>query len=136
MSYVYSLDCSLAKEVRANLDAFTFAYIEAMMWTLTDEDGGSCDHLGLHDISAEAIDKAKADCAGFQRTAARLLEGTDPAQAGHDFWLTRNGHGTGFWDRDASTYPNDPKGEALTRLAHAEGEAYATLSSDGFVYLD
>ena len=20
-------------------------------------------------------------------------------QAGHDFWLTRNGHGTGFWDR-------------------------------------
>jgi hypothetical protein len=21
------------------------------------------------------------------------------AMAGHDYWLTRNGHGTGFWDR-------------------------------------
>ena len=21
-------------------------------------------------------------------------------QAGHDFWLTRNGHGCGFWDGD------------------------------------
>ena len=24
---------------------------------------------------------------------------SDPSQAGHDFALTRNGHGTGFWDR-------------------------------------
>jgi hypothetical protein len=25
----------------------------------------------------------------------------DPEQAGCDYWFTRNGHGVGFWDRDA-----------------------------------
>ena len=29
-----------------------------------------------------------------------LLNGVgDASQASHDFWLTRNGHSTGFWDR-------------------------------------
>lgn len=27
------------------------------------------------------------------------LVGTDYGWAGHLFWLNRNGHGTGFWDR-------------------------------------
>lgn len=31
--------------------------------------------------------------------AKSALAGMDPAQAGHDFWLTREGHGAGFWDR-------------------------------------
>lgn len=131
----YILDCSLAKEIRASLDAFTYAYIETMMWTLTDDDGHSCDHLGLHDISAEAIEKCKADCAGFRQAASALLEGADESQAGHDFWLTRNRHGAGFWGRDPSTYPNDPRGEALTRLAHAEGECDAYIGNDGNVYV-
>ena len=105
MSNQYHLDCSLAKEVRASLDAFTFAYIEAMMWTLTDEDGHSCDHLGLHDIAPDAIDQCRDVCAQFQTANRELLEGSDPSQAGHDFWLTRNHHGAGYWDRDPSTYP-------------------------------
>ena len=28
--------------------------------------------------------------------------------AGHDFWLTRNGHGTGFWDAGRWKAPPDP----------------------------
>ena len=37
-------------------------------------------------------------------------------QAGHDFWLTRNGHGAGFWDRGLGAL-----GETLTKWAKAAG---------------
>ena len=30
------------------------------------------------------------------------LDEVKPFDLGMDFWLTRNGHGTGFWDRDYS----------------------------------
>lgn len=33
-------------------------------------------------------------------------------RAGHDFWLTSQGHGAGFWDGDWKTY-----GEMLTKLS-------------------
>jgi hypothetical protein len=62
----YSLDCSLAQNVRKALDAFTFGYIQAAMWTLTDEDGSSLDYLGLHDIAAETIAAVVAECRSFQ----------------------------------------------------------------------
>lgn len=95
----YSLDTSLARDVWKTLDEFTKGYITAAMWTLTD-DGHDCDHLGLHDISVETIEKAKQVCADFQQANADLLKqaGSDE-QNGHDFLLTRDGHGSGFWDR-------------------------------------
>lgn len=34
------------------------------------------------------------------------------SDAGHDFWLTSQGHGSGFWDGDWPIY-----GEAFTKLA-------------------
>jgi hypothetical protein len=39
--------------------------------------------------------------------------------AGHDFWLTRNGHGAGFWDRDLGEI-----GERLTKASEAYGSGY------------
>ena len=36
---------------------------------------------------------------------------------GHDLWLTRNGHGCGFWDRDLGEL-----GELLTALCELMGE--------------
>ena len=129
----YALDMSLAKETRAQLDDFTFAYIEAAMWTLTAEDGHSLDYLGLHDIAAEAITRMVADCIAFQTTHAALLAqaGTE-AQNGHDYWLTRNGHGAGYWDRG---YP-DAISDALTEAAQADGECYGYVGDDGLVYFD
>lgn len=48
--------------------------------------------------------------------------------AGHDFWLTQNHHGAGFWDR-ASTVWAKELGEKLTELAHEAGEV--ELYEDG-----
>ncbi len=131
----YHLDTSLCRETVAQLDPFTLAYIEALFFTLTDEHGESCDHLGLHDLSDEALEKCKADCQAFQADNAALLEGSDPKQAGHDFLLTRDGHGAGFWDRSEDTYPNDPGGKQLTAACRPWGEANAYVGDNGNVYV-
>lgn len=43
-------------------------------------------------------------------------------QCGHDFILTRNGHGAGFWDRGYGA-----AGDRLTSAAKAYGEVHATV---------
>lgn len=50
--------------------------------------------------------------------------------AAHDFWLTRNGHGAGFWD-GAWT---EPVATELTDAAHAFGSCDLDLGDDGKIY--
>lgn len=45
-------------------------------------------------------------------------------QCGHDFILTRNGHGAGFWDRG-----HGEAGNRLSEAAKAYGEVHATVLS-------
>lgn len=45
---------------------------------------------------------------------------------GHDLWLTRNGHGAGFWDRGLGTL-----GDRLSEAARSLGEAQAIVLDDG-----
>lgn len=47
------------------------------------------------------------------------LHGLTYEQIGHDFTLTRNGHGTGFWDRGLGD-----RGDRLTAATKPYGEAY------------
>lgn len=49
------------------------------------------------------------------------ITGQDSGRVAHDFWLTRNSHGAGFWDGD---YDQDGLGDALTILAKEFGECY------------
>ena len=82
------------------VDAFTMAYLEAAEWCGIDEE--QCDAFRNAEDprwSEDAVAKAQEDCQDFRQLASAFLEGIDDAQAGHDFWLTRNGHGAGFWDR-------------------------------------
>lgn len=113
----------------ARLDAFTTAYIEAALWSSTaygslqeeindpvDADGQragrfdiSFDRLNYDadDLSAELLAHVVEECRQFQEEQAEVLARAyespaidyTPERAGHDFWLTRNGHGAGFWDR-------------------------------------
>ena len=65
------------------------------------------------------------------------LEGNDvPRLAGHDFYLTRNNHGTGFWDRDE--YNNIAKNASnkLTALAQVLGTSQAYKSRGGYLNFD
>ncbi len=85
------------------LDEFTKAYIECALWSSTNDDGEPLDNdYDASDISPEGFKSAIRDCEAFQANITLLGEyyGKFNAEmAGHDFWLTRNGHGAGFWDR-------------------------------------
>jgi hypothetical protein len=133
----YTLDTSLATETWQSLTPFARGYITAAMWTLTDDNGESCDHMGLHDIAPETLQTVIAECAAFvDAYRADLDEASDEQKDrtdehhGHDFWLTRNGHGAGFWDRGYSAEVS----KALTDAAHAEGSADWYIGDDGMIY--
>lgn len=111
------------------LDQFTLAYIECALWSSTDDDGEPLDS-GEHELAQETIDAMATDCAEFQRAHSELLEDLSSSQAGHDFWLTRNRHGAGFWDRGLGA-----KGDELTKWAHAWGSCDPYIGDDGLIYL-
>ena len=115
------------------LDDFTQAYIEAALWSSMDNSdpdtgGEPLDaNFRVEDISIETQWKMYDECQEFQRKNAGLLARADynnnqwnnAEMAGHDFWLTRNGHGSGFWDRN---FLDPDVSEALTQAAHKWGE--------------
>lgn len=101
----YHFDRNLDMDTWNGLDAFTQGYIEAAFWTGNDEEG--IPDMGLHDLARNALASMVADCKAFQELARDDLDKAyshapahyDANMAGVDFWLTRNGHGAGFWDR-------------------------------------
>lgn len=84
-----------------------------------------------------AICKAARDCEEFINACgplfAQALEHIEPESFGHDFWLTRAGHGAGYWDRNALEVEPCEKIKAIDRNGAeylAEGETLgAALSS-------
>lgn len=115
------------------MDAFTTAYIECALWSSTDEDGEPLDdYCDIEDVATETITRMQEECADFQEDMSETLvaSGLSDEQAGHDFWLTRNGHGTGFWDRGLP----EAIGEALTKEAKSYGPCDLYVGDDGKVY--
>ncbi len=118
---------------RYDLDKFTLAYIEALLWSSTDDDGDPLDsNYDVRAISDEAIDTIAADCEKFQKENWDLMVsvGNDLEQHGHDFFLTRNHHGVGFWERGYGD-----TGDQLTEKAHAYGESDPYVGDDGKIYV-
>lgn len=120
------------------MDKFTQAYIECLLWSSldnADEQGGEPldANYGPDDFAPEAIERIKSDCADFladQRTLDLCCKhGFE--QSGHDFWLTRNRHGAGFWDRG---YPKD-EADYLTGRSHSVGSQDPYVGGDGKLYL-
>ena len=115
------------QDIIDHLDKFTRAYIEAILFTSTDEStpagGEPLDKkYSTKDLSHVSLTKIVADCEKFQQeNEADIL--SSPQRAGHDFWLTRNRMGAGFWD---GCWPKEV-GERLTKNAHAYGEVYVSV---------
>ena len=116
------------------MDAFTRQYVITALWSsLDDADDRGGEPLDRsyspNDLSPETLATMKADCEAFQRNHAADIAG-DPERAGHDFWLTRNRHGAGFWDGD---WP-EAVGQRLTQAAHAFGGVDLHVGDDGLVH--
>ena len=113
---------------------FYRAYVECALWSSTDpESEEPLDSLySIDDLHTSAERAMRADCEDFLTHSAVLqaIALRDETYVAHDFWLTRNRHGAGFWDGD---YP-DPLGEELTELSHGYGEADLYVGDDGMVY--
>jgi len=122
---------SLKVAVNANaLDEFTRSYITAALWSSTDDDGTPLDgKYSIEDIAPSTLEAMVKDCQQFQQQNAEALEEKGDTQGGHDFWLTRNGHGAGFWDGD---WPEN--GKALTLASKKFGEADLYVGDDGYIY--
>lgn len=107
-------------------------YVECALWSSTDENGAPLDdNFGPDDIAAETLQTMRDDCAAFFFENRRLLRatGAELAQHAHDFWLTRNRHGAGFWDRGYCE-----AGDELTRAAHSAGSVDLMPCADGRIY--
>lgn len=75
--------------------------------------------------------REQAEALGFDAVEHRATvidptEGDEWEYAAHDFILTRNHHGAGFWDGDWHA----PWGDRLTELAHSFGQIESYLDDN------
>lgn len=111
------------------LDEFEEAYFEAALWSTTDADTMEPldDLADLDDVQRlmpKWFAEQRRDIADFREANAALLaKAGDDSQNGHDFWLTREGHGAGFWDRGYGAV-----GDRLSDASKAYGTAGDELS--------
>lgn len=111
----------------------------AALWSSVDiETGEQFDaaNYTADDIAAETAAQLREEFDDFvaanNATIARIRAkhpGCTPAQVGHDFWLTRNRHGAGFWDRG---YGED--GDRLSEAAKVYGSFDLYVGDDGRIY--
>jgi len=116
-------------------------YLETALWSTTDnstESGGDPldDNYGVGDIDQESIDKAIVETNDFIKANRVNLEkvselfGASEGDHGHDFWLTRNGHGAGFWDRGYGEL-----GDKLSKAAKVYGTSDIYIGDDGKLHI-
>lgn len=93
------------------LPAFVQGYIEAAAFCGCEPPDGhpmkDVDHIqfSFGALYHATVRQMAKDCTTFCERHRDMLdranaEGRDDAGLGRDFWYTRNGHGTGFWDRE------------------------------------
>jgi hypothetical protein len=90
-------------------------------------------NFGIEDIADEAIEQAIKDCDNFRAYVVKLgldFGHLDDDHAGHNFWLNRNHHGVGYWDRGLGEL-----GDKLSDAAHTFGGCDMYVGDDGKVYM-
>lgn len=106
------------EEFRAVLSGAVEACLWSTMPTPADEDIAILETADQYTVTREEMNKLRGTLAHhmsgwFVENYATLLRATDETytweHVGHDFWLTSQGHGAGFWDRDLGEV-----GDALT----------------------
>jgi hypothetical protein len=113
-------------------DSLSESWLEAYGEEPEDDDYGSVD-VSEFAFTARGLKQIISDCKDFKAACAE--EGLDldkwgQSKAGHDFWLTRNGHGAGFWDRGRKD------GDALTKIAKSFGAINVAVGETGDLYYE
>lgn len=113
------------------MSKFLDGYIECALWASLDDNDEPLDESSAV-LSDDCHATMARECEAFERENRALLdEAIDDYHRpdeylGYDFWLTRNHHGTGFWDRGFS----QDLGSKLTNAAHKCGERSLYIGDD------
>ena len=122
------------------METFFDAYVTAALWSSTDESderGGDPldDNYTAQDIEPDTLAQMRSDCEQFtarygnEITRAKQIDDSyTDGHAGHDFWLTRNRLGAGFWDRELGVI-----GDTLTSAAKSFGEYNLYVGDNGMI---
>lgn len=118
-------------------NAFFNAFLAALLWSENDgEDASLSERFTIADIHPNSLAGLRDQCDRFvsdhraDLLAATQAVGYDWEQAGHDFALSRNGHGAGYFDRDLGEV-----GDRLQEAAQVAGPADAYVGDDGKVHV-
>lgn len=109
------------------LDEMVDGYIDALLRTSNTLEDDECldEYFYSDDLDEESRALVVRDCREFLKLAGpRLNDNVEPGQVGHDFLLTRNRHGAGFWDRP-HMYAGRDNADKLTEFAQMFGEQHA-----------
>lgn len=130
--------------ITLDFNEFFNAYLETAFWSSNDYSGpenGNDPPLD-ENYCPDDLDAASYDCLKvealrfFNAHYDAISDGPSSGQwtpfsvAGHDFWLTRNHHGAGFWDGDWA----EPDATTLTDASDKMGEIDLYVGDDGKVY--
>jgi hypothetical protein len=138
-----------------DVDAVVQGYVAALLWSESCNGTAPvevCDHHGLGedcdagldsigydagDLAEDARKEIEADVREFVEANRADLEelltkpGVDESDIGHNFLLTRNHHGVGFWDRGWGEL-----GERLTQASDPYGNTSAYVDGDEKVHVE
>ena len=125
------------------LHEFTKAYTDALVFAEC-EDNEEIPQQSFALFSCHALEDIKADCRVFynrnkaliltQATIQNWSESDAMRQAGHDFLLTRNGHGCGFWESE--TWGNGYVNTRLTEHAETFGAVHPYMNEKNEINLE
>ncbi len=131
-----------------NIEAVIRHYVRTLLWSEscrgsgggdhehTSTDPGDCDasldYMGYDpdDLAADARTEIEAEVRDFCEANADDLAGLSPDDIGHNFLLSRNGHGAGFFDRGWGE-----RGNRLQDAARRYGDMSAYVGDDDKVHV-
>lgn len=105
------------------LEAAIFTDEEQVINTFEEDnpDGNPDDiDFNIHNFDDDTIKKSTEDIENFLKAVGSAADGIDDTMLGHDFWLTRNGHGANFRDRG---YDED-----ITNILVTEAAKFKTVN--------
>ncbi len=118
-------------------DSFIKAFFACALWATNDNadpSGGEPLENNFSESDFDPMTKAKLtiDCQLFMDAQSVNITDHPAEDAGHDFFLSRNGHGAGFFEHEHGT---KEQGNALQEAARSFGEASIYVGDDGKLYV-
>ncbi len=101
------------------------------------EDDHLDEYFDFSDFTSESLQKFEDDCTAWfdyleeSGLYGEAAEYADNGHIAHDYWLTRNGHGAGYWDGDYGDL-----GDRLTNACKDHGQQHIWVDDGGQLHLE